>query len=269
MVELKERDATRDRNALAAGRGRDREPARLLRAAQLGDAAARERLIGDHLALVENLARRFANRGEQLDDLVQVGTVSLIAAIDRFDGRGDADFASFAATTVVGALRNHLRDRAAPIRIPRRIHDLTPSVRRRELELSVELHRRASAAELAADMGLPEEDVRDVLAAALVRAPLSMADPRLFGPDGLGIEARDVHEDVADRLAVADALRALTPRERVILRFRFVDELTQAEIARNVGISQVHVSRLIRDALDKLRRRLAFDEAEPVDVDAA
>src|SRR5919199_6869809 len=106
MVELKERDATRDRNALAAGRGRDREPTRLLRAAQLGDAAARERLIGDHLALVENLARRFANRGEQLDDLVQVGTVSLIAAIDRFDGRDGADFRTFAARTVTGSLQN-------------------------------------------------------------------------------------------------------------------------------------------------------------------
>jgi RNA polymerase sigma-B factor len=234
----------------------DFESRRLVRAAQRGDAAARDRLIENHLPLVKSLARRFANRGEQLDDLVQVGTVALIAAIDRFDGRGHADFRTFVVPTIVGTLRNHLRDRSASVRIPRRVHELTPAVRRRELELSLRLHRRASAAELAADMGLPEQDVSDVLSAASARAPLSTADPGVSDSAGLAVAERDIEEDVAERLALADALRALTPRERFIVRLRFVDELTQAEIARSLGISQVHVSRLIRDAVGKLRREL-------------
>jgi RNA polymerase sigma-B factor len=269
MVEVQERGVPREHDWISAEPAADREQERLVRAARRGDAAARDRLVADHLGLVRNLARRFANRGEQLDDLIQVGTLALIAGIDRFDGRGGADFHTFAVRTVVGSLRNHLRDRGTPIRIPRRIHDLTPAVRRRELELSLHLHRRASTAELAADMGLCEEDVRDVLSAADVRVPLSIADPRVSDPERLGSDERDVHEAVAERLEVAEALRTLTPRERVILRLRFVDELTQAEIARQVGISQVHVSRLIRDAVEKLRRELDADEPESLVGDAA
>ena len=246
----------------------DREQEQLVSAARRGDADARERLVADHLGLVRSLARRFANRGEQLDDLVQVGTLGLIAAIDRFDGRGGADFRAFAARTVTGSLQNHLRDRGATIRIPRRLHDLTPAVRSREAQLSLRLHRRASTAELAEDMGLREEDVRDVLSAADVRV-LSIADPQVSDSERLGIEERDIHEAVAERLVIAEALRALTPRERLILRLRFVDELTQTEIARSVGISQVHVSRLIRDAVEKLRRELVADEPEPLVGDAA
>jgi RNA polymerase sigma-B factor len=256
MVEVQEREFA------------DREQERLVSAAGRGDADARDRLVADQLGLVRRLARRFANRGEQLDDLVQVGTLALIAAIDRFDGRGGADFRAFAARTVTGSLQNHLRDRGATIRIPRRIHDLTPAVRRHELELSLQLHRRASTAELAEDMGLREEDVRDVLSAADVRV-LSIADPRVSDSERLGIDARDVHEAVTERLVVAEALRALTPRERLILKLRFVDELTQAEIARTIGISQVHVSRLIREAMEKLREELLADEAESLVDDAA
>ncbi|HET7855533.1 MAG TPA: sigma-70 family RNA polymerase sigma factor [Gaiellaceae bacterium] len=236
----------------------------MISASRRGDAAACERLIEQYLPLVKVLARRFANRGEQLDDLVQVATVGLIAAIDRFDLDRDVELHNFAVPTIVGELKNHLRDRASAVRVPRRVHDLAPSVRRRELELSARLERPASVTELATDMGLRECDVREVLAARAARTPLSIADPslgdaQLFGDDN----GADVSEEIDERLVVAASLRMLSRRERCILRLRFVDELTQAEIADVLGISQTHVSRLIRSALAQLRHQLVDGSKQP------
>lgn len=244
--------ALRDRPA-ANGSRNDSLARRLISAFRSGDAAAREQLIEHCLPLVQMLARRYANRGEQLEDLVQVGTLGLLAAIDRFDLDRDVEFTGFAIPTIVGEIKNHLRDRTSPVHLPRRVHELGPSVQRRELELSARLARPASAAELALDMGLPENDVDDVLAARRARTPLSIADHTQLA--GNGKEA-DVCEEIDERLVVAASMRALTRRDRCILRLRFVDELTQAEIAELLGLSQTHVSRLIRDALAQLRREL-------------
>jgi RNA polymerase sigma-B factor len=241
----------------------------LVAAARAGDHAARDRLIEGYFPLVKALARRFANRGEQLDDLAQVGTLGLIAAIDRFDSDRNVEFRTFAIPTITGAIKHHLRDRTSAIRIPRRLHELAPSVRRRELELSARLDRPPSAAEVALDMGLRESEIRDVLAARRARAPLSIADlsrePARLGDNN----GTDVYESVADRLTLTAGLRALSPRDRCILHLRFVDELTQAEIAERLGISQVHVSRLIRSAVATLRRQLADDEEPSAIGDAA
>jgi RNA polymerase sigma-B factor len=197
------------------------------------------------------LARRFANRGEQLDDLVQVATVGLIAAIDRFDLERDVALANFAIPTIIGELKNHLRDRASAVRVPRRVHELAPSLRQRELELSARLERPVSATELATDMGVRESDVYEVLAARAARAPLSIADPSVDDQNGA-----DESDEVDERIVIAASLQTLSRREQCILRLRFVDELTQAEIAELLGISQTHVSRLIRGALAQLRHEL-------------
>ena len=232
---------------------------RLVDASRRGDSAARAELTELFLPLVRMLARRFANRGEQHEDLVQVGTVGLLAAIDRFDADRNVEFFSFAAPTITGEIKNHLRDRTCVIRMPRRVHELAPSVRRRELELSAQLERPASAAELANDMGLPERDVYEVLAARSARMPLSLADPSLGDGELASDRAADICDEVDQRLVIASTLRSLARRDRCILALRFVDELTQAEIADRLGISQAHVSRLIRSALAKLRRQLADD----------
>jgi RNA polymerase sigma-B factor len=235
----------------------------LISASRRGDSAARERLIEHYLPLVNVLARRFANRGEQLEDLVQVGTVGLIAAIDRFDLDRNVGFPSFAIPTIVGEIKNHLRDRTSAVRVPRRLHELAPSVRRCELELSARLERPASPTEVAMDMGLRESDVHEVLAANGSRAPLSI-DPGV-GQTQLAIDdnASDVCDEIDERLVIAASLRALTRRDRCILGLRFIDELTQAEIADLLGISQTHVSRIIRSALAQLRHQLIDEAKQP------
>ena len=224
-------------------------------------------MIEASLPLVRAVARPFANRGEPLDDLIQVGTLGLIAAIDRFDYDRGVEFRSFAIPTIVGAIKNHLRDRTSAIRIPRRLHELGPSVRLREVELSARLDRPASAAEVATEMGLSETDIREVLAARCARAPLPI--PELGDENENARNAADVCEAVVDRLTLNASLRALSTRDRWVLHLRFVGELTQAEIAERLGISQVHVSRVIRSAVAALRRQLG-EEAEPAAIgDAA
>lgn len=241
------------------------EVRRLVVASRRGDGDARAELTRRYLPLVRALARRFANRGEYFEDLVQVGTVGLLAAIDRFDVDRDVQFFQFAAPTITGEIQKHLRDRTSVIRLPRRVHELAPSVQQRELELSARLERPASAAELADDMGLPEQDVYDVLAARCARTPLSLADPKLGDADFPDTDGAEGTCDAIDeRLVIAATLRALPKRDRCILGLRFVDERTQAEIAELLGMSQAHVSRLIRGALAQLRRQLVDDVREAV-----
>jgi RNA polymerase sigma-B factor len=243
----------------------DSQARALITASHRGAGVARTRLVECYVPLVKTIARRFSNRGEHLEDLVQVGTLGLIAAIDRFDLDRDVEFLAFAIPTITGEIKRHLRDHASPIRVPRRVHELAPSVRRRELELSALLKRPASPAELALDLGVPETDVEEVLAARRAHMPLSLGDSsvheaRVAGDDQSG----DVYAAIDDRLVVAAGLRGLTRRDRCILRLRFVDELTQAEIAARLDISQVHVSRLLRSALATLRRELVDDAQEPL-----
>jgi RNA polymerase sigma-B factor len=229
------------------------------------DATARERLIEGYLPLVRMLARRFANRGEQLEDLVQVGTLGLIAAIDRFDTGRNVGFTTFAVPTIVGEIKRHLRDRTSTVRLPRRVHELAPSVRRHELELSARLERPPTLSEVAADMGVCERDVREIISAGCSPVPLSIVDADASETRALADDpAVDVYESVENRLVLLESLRALTHRERCVLHLRFARELTQMEIADVLGISQVHVSRLIRGALDRLREQLADRGSRPL-----
>lgn len=183
-----------------------------------GDLGARERLIAQYLPLVRRLARQHSGRGEQLEDLVQVGSIGLIKAIDRFQLDRGVDLASFAIPTINGEIKRHLRDRAWPIRIPRRLQELDPSLRPR-------------ATELVDGQGGEFEGQ-------------SLVEP--------GYELGEA------RVSLARSFHVLDERERRLLRLAFFDGLSQCQIAREVGISQIHVSRLTRRALGKLRNELAY-----------
>jgi RNA polymerase sigma-B factor len=217
----------------------------------------RERLILAHLPLVRSLARRYANRGEPLDDLIQVGTVGLIKAIDRFDPERGRDLAAFAAPTILGEIRRHFRDRAWAVHVPRPLQEAHAAVTGAVDELTARLGRSPSVAEIAAETGLDEETVLDAAAAGAAYRPASLSAPRAGADDEADAPepgAPDAGYAAADgRADLSRGMRALPARERVILHLRFREDLTQSEIAARVGISQMHVSRLIQRALARMR----------------
>jgi RNA polymerase sigma-B factor len=209
--------ARRRRGAARAAAARRDAARRLLRAYhERGDTAARDRLIRQYLPLVRKLARRHVGRGEQLEDLVQVGSIGLINAIDRFELDRGVDLATFAIPTIDGEIKRHLRDRAWPVRIPRRIQELDPSFRAHATELIEHFENGP-------------------------------------GQDGVLEKGYELGED---RAALAQSFRVLDERERQLLHLGFFKGWSQSRIAREVGISQIHVSRLTRRALTKLRVEL-------------
>jgi RNA polymerase sigma-B factor len=217
----------------------------------------REEMILEHLPLVRALARRYADRGEPLDDLVQVGTVGLIKAADRFDPALGNDFRSFAAPTILGEIRRHFRDRTWSMKVPRGLKDDYATVNAAVGRLSASLGRTPTVHEIAEECEATTERVLDALEAHSAYRPRSLSQPLRPGDDE---SAPDIATDepgyglAEDRSVVAEGLRALPPRERVILHLRFEKGLLQSEIAARVGISQMHVSRLITRSLETLRR---------------
>jgi RNA polymerase sigma-B factor len=213
------------------------------------EAGERERLIERHLPLVRRLARRYARRGVELEDLVQVGAIGLINAVDRFDGSRGCSFGAYAVPSIVGEIKRHLRDSGCIIRLPRRIQEEREQVRRAERELGGLLGRVPTTGELAARVGLSFEEVELALASDHARTPCALSDGE--------VEAgRDFREASDARVAVDTAFRRLSERERRVLERRFFDDLSQEDIAVEIGISQVHVSRTIRGALERLRVEL-------------
>jgi RNA polymerase sigma-B factor len=233
----------------------------LLRAyRERGDLGARDRLVGHYLPLVRALARRYGHRGEQLDDLVQVGAIGLLNAIDRFDPDRGVNFDAFAVPTVVGEMRRHFRDGTWPVRVPRRLQELRRELHRPGEELASKLSRAPTAAELAREVGAPEDDVLRAFETEKVRTPVSLSSPTP-GEEGqlLAFElsaAEDSVERCEERVLVAAGLRALDGRTRRIVHLRFFEGLSQAQIAREVHLSQIHVSRLLRQALTTLRKHI-------------
>ncbi|MGH3132306.1 MAG: sigma-70 family RNA polymerase sigma factor [Gaiellaceae bacterium] len=241
------------------------EPGALLRAYRAtGDLAARERLIELYLPLVRALARRYAHCGERLDDLVQVGAIGLIEAIDRFDPERGRDLPSFAVPTITGAIKNHLRDRTTAIRVPRRVGEMTLRLRAPRAFLAASLARSPTLSELAREAGVDEGDVAEAIEIELARRllPLSAADGGDAGPAGATL-VEDAYDASDDRLLLAAGFRTLAERERRILHLRFFAGLSQAEIAREVGLSQIQVSRLIRASLERLRGALGQERVRP------
>jgi RNA polymerase sigma-B factor len=224
------------------------------------DPSLRHRLIEAHRWVALYCARRFANRGEPLDDLIQVGMLGVLKAFDRFDPDQGASFTTYAIPTVMGELRRHFRDTTWAVRVPRRIKDLHVELGAAIEFLTSRLGRTPRVPDLAEHLGISEEQVLEALEARSAYR----ADPLVSTSDddpGSGNEADAVGEVDADllyaddRMAVRAMLRWLAPRERRIIYLRFFQGLSQSEIAEEVGVSQVHVSRLLRSSLERLRQR--------------
>ena len=240
---------------------RETQARRLLRAyRERGDVAAREQLVSLYLPLVRALARQHRHRGEQFEDAVQVGAIGLLKAIDRFDPERGGSFAAFAVPTVVGELRRHVRDRSWPVRVPRRLQELRRALDEPGSELACKLERAPTPAELARELGTAEDEVICAFQADRLRTPVSLSSPDPTEQAELLVFEHRASVETADlcehRLLVAAGLRALDRRARRIVHLRFFEGLSQAQIAREVELSQIHVSRLLRDALVTLRRHL-------------
>jgi RNA polymerase sigma-B factor len=214
----------------------------------------RERLIASHLPLVRSIASHHLGRGEELDDLVQVGSIGLVKASDRFDPKRGVAFAAFAAPAIEGEIRNHLRDRTHPVRIPREQERIRGELRYRRDELALAIGRDPTVQELAVALGVEKGDIERALTVERARDSSSVAsevDASELPADSEALTTSD------DRLVLASSLRSLDERERRIVFLRFHADMTERQIAHEVGISQAHVSRLLSGALTKLRAELA------------
>jgi RNA polymerase sigma-B factor len=227
------------------------------------DHAARDRVVDQMLPLARSLARRYANKGEPLDDLEQVACVGLIKAIDRFDLSRDVRFATYAVPTIAGELKRHFRDRGWMMRVPREVQELTGRLSVIRERLLADLSRSPTVLELARALECDEEQVQEALAAAAAYRTLSLDQPFVDGTGPLETLGGDDggFERAEARAMLADSLHQLAPREREIVRLRFYEGLTQREIAERIGISQMHVSRLIRRTVERLRDRIALPQA--------
>ena len=226
--------------------------------AETRDSKLRDQLIEAHLGLAEYLARRFANRGEPLDDLVQVASLGLVKAVERFDpGRG-LEFTTFATPTIVGELKRHFRDKGWAVRVPRRVQELHLRVTHVVDDLSNEYGRSPTIAEIAVRAGTTEDEVIEALEAGSAYRSTSLGAGRSDDDDAPGLIGQlgglDPEIARAERRAALGPMMAILPeREQVMLYLRFYDGMTQSEIAKRLGISQMHVSRLLSRSLQHLR----------------
>jgi RNA polymerase sigma-B factor len=226
--------------------------------------ALRDRLITEHLALAEHIARRFNGRGEPFEDLLQVARTGLIHAVDRFDPGKGSDFLSFAVPTIMGEVRRYFRDTAWSMRVPRGLKDLQHKLAEARNTLVHDLGRSPTPSELATHLDLDVDTVRDGLLAAEAYRATSLDTPARGTDDSLTV-ADQIADDSSeftksdDRLMLKGALATLPPREREIVKMRFIDELTQSQIAQKIGVSQMQVSRLLAKTLEQLRNHVVAD----------
>jgi RNA polymerase sigma-B factor len=226
-----------------------------------GDRTIRNELVEDHRWLALHCARQFARKGEPLDDLVQVAMVGVVKAVDRFDPAFGTVFTTFAVPTITGELRRHFRDRTWSVHVPRRAKELYQSVSGVAEELSQTLMRSPTVPEIAQRSGTTVEETLEALEVRASYRGVPLAPPGDDDrPDAGGVGGEDVGYNAAEaRLTVGQLLGTLGERDRIIVELRFLDGLTQSEIASRVGVSQVQVSRLLRAALDRMRRPLLRD----------
>ena len=226
--------------------------------AESRDPRLRDELIEAHLGLAEYLARRFSNRGEPLDDLVQVASVGLLKAVDRFDPERAVEFSTYATHTIVGELKRHFRDKGWAVRAPRRMQELYLRLGKIVATLSQEVGRSPTIQELAAEAQVSEEEVLEALEAGQAYRFASLDAPSPGDDDGDSIGAHLGAEDsgmvdAEHRASLSPLISRLPQREQTILHLRFFEGLTQSEIASRLGISQMHVSRLLARSLAQLR----------------
>jgi RNA polymerase sigma-B factor len=235
--------------------------------AATGDRRIRDELVEAHIGLAEYLARRFDNRGEPLDDLIQVALIGLVKAVDRFDpGRG-VEFATYATHTIAGELKRHFRDKGWAVRAPRRMQELYLRLTQVVGSLGQKLGRSPTIAELAAETQGSEEEVLEALEAGQAYRSASLDVPKGGNEDGdtLGEGLGEEDPDLANaeaRVVLSPLMARLAPRQRQIIRLRFFEGLTQSEIASRLGISQMHVSRLLARSVAELRAA-GLDAEEP------
>jgi RNA polymerase sigma-B factor len=226
-----------------------------------GDTGAREQLIERHLPLVRSLARRYAGRGEALEDIEQVGAIGLIKAIDRFELEREVSLATYATPNVVGEIKRHFRDKGWAVRVPRALQELNASMSGAIERLTIKLSRSPTIHEIATELETTTEQVLEAMEVGSAYSTVSLNS----GPSGeeeldpletIGSEDPQF-ERSEDRASLAPALERLPSREREILRMRFEEGLPQTQIAQRVGLSQMHVSRLIRKSLAAMREEMA------------
>ena len=267
MTEVESRDGGRS----AALEETRRENARLFAVFRDSDASdadrttARDGLVHLHLALVEHCARRFRNRGEPFEDLVQVGMIGLIKSVDRFDTDRGVEFSTYATPTIIGEIKRYFRDKGWSIRVPRRLQELRMQISASTAELTQSLGRSPTPREIAEAIGCSVEEIVEGMESSNAYATLSL-DATEESDDGgqsmldaIGIDDEAL-EQVEIRESVKPLLESLPPREKQILLLRFFKNMTQSEIAAEIGVSQMHVSRLLTRTLDQLRASLDSDD---------
>jgi RNA polymerase sigma-B factor len=232
----------------------------LLRYHEQGDTAAREALVERFLPLARQLARRYQRTNEPLDDLMQVASVGLVKAIDRFDPSRGTAFSTYAVPTILGELKRYFRDSGWAVHVPRGMQERVMKLDTAAQELHRKLGRSPSPKELAAQLGCSEEEILEAMEAASAYDAVSLEAQRGDSDNGGSDTFQDTlgsdeerYELVEYGATIAPTLKALSPRERLILHLRFVEDMTQSEIAERIGVSQMHVSRLIRRSLARLR----------------
>jgi RNA polymerase sigma-B factor len=252
----------------APDRTQARELFERLAALPAGDperARIRATLVELHLPLVEYLARRFRNRGEWLDDLTQVATIGLIKSIDRFDLERGVEFSTYATPTIVGEIKRHFRDKGWAVRVPRRLQELKLSLTKAIGDLAQREGRAPTVSELAAHLQMSEEEVLEGLESANAYSTVSLDAPDSGDEDAPAVADSlgmidDALEGVEYRESLKPLLERLPPREKKILLLRFFGNMTQSQIAAELGISQMHVSRLLARTLAQLREGLTIDD---------
>jgi RNA polymerase sigma-B factor len=228
-----------------------------------GDLQAREELIERYMSLVRSLARRYSYRGEQLDDLVQIGAIGLIKAIDRFDLERGVELTTYATPNIIGEIKRHFRDKGWSVRVPRGLQELNVQISKLIEQQTVQLGRSPTIPELAEAAGVEEEAVLEALESGRAYSSVSLStgggsdeEGEVDPLDSLGTEEHE-YEVSEDRAVLAPGFKVLDQRERRILHLRFFRGMTQSQIAEQIGISQMHVSRLIRRSLEKIRAEIA------------
>jgi RNA polymerase sigma-B factor len=222
---------------------------------------ARDALVRLHLPLVEHCARRFRNRGEPFEDLVQVGTIGLIKSVDRFDTERGVEFSTYATPTIIGEIKRYFRDKGWAIRVPRRLQELRMQISSATAELTQSLGRAPTPSELAAAIGCSVDDVIEGIESSNAYSTLSLdagdstEDGSMSMLDTMGVADVGL-EHVELRESLKPLLESLPAREKNILMLRFFKNMTQSQIAAEVGVSQMHISRLLNKTLEHLRGSL-------------
>jgi RNA polymerase sigma-B factor len=228
---------------------------------------AREALVHLHLPLVEHCARRFRNRGEPFEDLVQVGTIGLLKSIDRFDLERGVEFSTYATPTIIGEIKRYFRDKGWAIRVPRRLQELRMQIGATSAELTQSLGRSPTASELAERIGCTVEEVLEGIESSNAYSTLSL-DASDGDEDGAGtmLDALGVADENLEHVEIRESIKPLLDRlgsrEKRILLLRFFKNMTQSQIAEEIGVSQMHVSRLLSRTLEQLRTSLEVDDTQ-------